>query len=356
MAEDDVERTEQPTPKRRSEARRQGQIALSQESFIFANLLAVTIALGLIGHQALQIGLGATRALWLPRADLDMEGAMELLSLAARATATLLIPVLAASALAEIAIGLLQTRGNLASKRLAPSLARLSPLSNAKRLFKQQAIAELPKSIAKILLVGGVIWMAIRSSLDDYLGLLYLPLVEIIRFQIGTILHAFLVGCAVLFLIAAADYAYQYWRTEKALRMTKTEIKEERKQSEGDPLIKSRMRSLQFERARTRMMRAVPTADVVITNPEHISIALRYERTRMAAPRVVARGAGWIALRIREIARQSGVPIVENRPLARALYRSVRAGDYVPEKLYRAVAEVLAYVYRLDPRKAQTWQ
>jgi flagellar biosynthetic protein FlhB len=280
---------------------------------------------------------------------------MQLLALAAHATAVIVAPVLAASALAAIAIGELQTRGNLATERLSPSFSRLSPTSNFNRLFKRQAVIELPKSLLKIALVGSVIWMAVRSSVDDYLGLLYLPLVEILRFQIGTILHAFLVGCAVLVVIAAIDYAYQYWQTERALRMTKTEIKEERKQSEGDPMVKSRMRSLQFERARNRMMRAVPSADVVVTNPEHISIALKYERNSMAAPRVVARGAGWIALRIREIARESGVPVVENRPLARALYRSVRVGDYVPESLYKAVAQVLAYVYRLQPRKAQAW-
>jgi flagellar biosynthesis protein FlhB len=354
MAED-VERTEQPTPKRRSEARRQGQIAISQDAFTVANLLACTVALGMLGQKTLLVSLGATRALWEPRPDLDMAGAMELLALAARATAVIVGPILAAAALAAIAIGELQTRGNVASERLSPKLSKLSPAANFNRLFKRQGAIELPKSLLKIALVGGVLWMALRSSFDDYLGLLYLPLVEIIRFQIGTILHAFLAGCGMLLVIAAIDYGYQYWQTERALRMTKTEIKEERRQSEGDPMVKSRMRSLQFERARTRMMRAVPSADVVVTNPEHISIALKYERSSMAAPRVVARGAGWIALRIREIAREAGVPIVENRPLARALYRSVRAGDYVPERLYKAVAEVLAYVYRLNPRRAQAW-
>ncbi len=354
MAED-VERTEQPTPKRRSEARMQGQLAISQEAFAAANLLAVTVALGMIGQKTLLVGMGATRILWMPRSALDMQGALQLLGVAAHAIAVIVGPILAAAALAGIAIGELQTRGNVAPKRLAPSWQRLSPAANFNRLFRRQAAIELPKSLLKIALVGGVIWLAVRSSVDDDLGLLYLPLVEIIRFQSGTILHAFLAGCAVLFVIAAIDYAYQYWQTERALRMTKTEIKEERRQSEGDPLVKSRLRSLQFERARTRMMKAVPSADVVVTNPEHISIALQYERSSMAAPRVVARGAGHLALRIREIARESGVPIIENRPLARALYRSVRVGDYVPERLYRAVAEVLAYVYRLHPRRAQAW-
>ena len=354
MAED-VERTEQPTPKRRGEARRQGQIAISQEAFVAANLLAVTLALGLIGQQALLVSLGATKALWVLRPDLDMETAMELLALAARATAVIVGPILAAATLAGVAIGELQTRGNIATKRLAPSFQRLSPAANFNRLFRRQAAIELPKSLLKIALVGGVIWMSLRSSVHDYLGLLYLPLFEIIRFQLATVLDAFLAGCAVLIVIAAIDYGYQHWQTERALRMTKTEIKEERRQSEGDPMVKSRLRSLQFERARNRMMRAVPSADVVVTNPEHISIALKYERASMAAPKVVARGAGWIALRIRELARENGVPIVENRPLARALYRAVRVGDHVPERLYKAVAEVLAYVYRLHRRKAQAW-
>jgi len=352
---DDVERTEQPTPKRRADARSEGQIAVSQEAFTLANLLAVSLALSLSGQTALTIGVNTARELWLPRDDLDVAGAWELLSIAARAGAIILVPILAATALAAIAVGELQTRGNVATKRLAPSFARLSPGENIRRVFQRQAVIELPKSLFKILLVTGVIWFAVRSRLREYLGLMYLPLPTIVGFLLSTVLDAFMAGCAALLPVSLADYAYQRWQTERALRMTKAEIKEERRQTEGDPLMRARVRSMQYERARTRMMKAVPSADVVVTNPDHISIALAYDRAEMAAPKVVARGAGLLALRIREIAREHGVPIVENKPLARALYRSARVGEYVPERFYRTVAEVLAYVYRLDPRRSRAW-
>lgn len=354
MAED-VERTEEPTQRRREQARREGQLAISQDAFVFANLFAVSALLLVMGPTSFHVATATARELWSPRADLDVAGAIELLRMTGRAIAQLLVPTLGAALVAGIAIGQLQTRGNIASKRLAPRWSRLSPRQNATRVWKQQAVIELPKAIAKIAIVGVVLWLAVRARLGEYLGLFYLPLPSIVAFQLGTVIQAYLMGCGALLAIAVIDYAYQYQQNEKGLRMSRTEVREERRQSEGDPLVKSRLRALQLERARTRMMDAVPAADVVVTNPEHISMALKYDRSEMPAPKVVARGAGFLALRIREIAASSGVPIVENRPLARTLYGAVRVGDVIPERLFRAVAELLAYVYRLDPAKGKTW-
>jgi flagellar biosynthesis protein FlhB len=352
---DDVERTEEATPKRREQAQKEGQLAISQDAFIFANLFAVSAVLLVMGPASLRLAIATTQELWRPRYDLDISAALELLGVTGRAIAQLLLPVLAVAVIAGVAIGQLQTRGNIATKRLSPRWSRLSPRQNATRVFKQQAVIELPKSLAKITVVGAVLWLAVQSRIGEYLGLLYLPLPSIVAFQLGVVIKAYLMGCVALLAIALVDYAYQHYQNERGLRMSRTEVREERRQAEGDPLVKSRLRSLQLERARSRMMAAVPAADVVVTNPEHISIALQYDRSAMPAPKVVARGAGLLALRIREIAVAHGVAIVENRPLARSLYGSVRVGDVIPERLYRAVAELLAYVYKLDPAKGKTW-
>jgi flagellar biosynthetic protein FlhB len=352
---DDVERSEQPTAKRREDARSKGQLAISQEAYVFANLLVVSIVLLLTGREMLRESLATFQALWVPVDSFELEDAVRMLGVAFAGGARAIGPVLLATFAAAVVTGQLQTRGNVAPSRLAPKLAKISPQTNLSRVIKKQGPIDLAKSIAKLALVGTVAWLAIAPHVDAYLGLWQLPLLAIMDFQLTTILWAYLYACGALLVIAAADYGYQYFQNEKQLRMSRFEVKEERRQSEGDPLVRSRQRSLQFERARNRMMKAVPDADVVVTNPEHISIALRYERPKMAAPRVVARGAGILALRIREIAREHGVPIVENKPLARALYRSVKVGRAIPENLFQAVAELLAYEYRLNPRKARAW-
>jgi flagellar biosynthetic protein FlhB len=214
---------------------------------------------------------------------------------------------------------------------------------------------QLGKSIVKLIIVGGVIGSVVITHLEEYAGLSQLPLYTVISFQLSTILYAFIAGCLALLVIAIADYAAEHYRNEKQLKMTRQEVKDEHRQSEGDPHVKSRLRSLQMERTRTRMMAKVPEADVVVTNPDHVSVALLYRRSDMRAPKVVAKGRGILALRIREIAREFGVPIVRNPPLARTLYRSVKLDQIIPEKLYQVVAELLAYVHRLDRARARSW-
>jgi flagellar biosynthetic protein FlhB len=352
---DDLERTEKPTPKRRKEGRDKGQVAVSTEVFTVANLLGVTLTLMLTGTSFIYMGISTFRRLWAPRNELDIEGAAELLRIGFGAAATVLMPILLAAAGSSILIGLVQTRGNISTHKLKPKASKLNPINNISRIIKKQAVIELPKSILKVLIVGGVIWFVIARHFEEYPGLSRLPLIQIVGFQMRVVLEAYLAGAVAMMFIAAIDYAYQYWQVAKSLKMTRTEIKEERRQSEGDPHVKAHLRSMQFQRSRTRMIEAVPKADVVVTNPEHISVALLYRRPEMGAPKVVAKGAGFLAHRIREIAQMAGVPILENRPLAQTLYRSVKVGQTIPERLYRAVAEVLSFVYRLDRRRARAW-
>jgi flagellar biosynthetic protein FlhB len=294
------------------------------------------------------------RTLWQPRNEINVADAVEMLSLAFGAGAQVVLPILMAVVVSVVLAGLAQTRGNVSAYRLKPQGRKLNPLENIKRIVKTQSLMELGKSVVKVAVVGSVIYFVIARHISEYPGLSRLPLIRIIDFQLGVVFEAYISGVLALFFLALADYAWQLYQTEKGLKMSRSEIKEEARQSEG-PHVKSRLRSIQYERARTRMMEQVPKADVVVTNPQHISVALRYRRSEMAAPRVVAKGAGFLAWRIREIAQASGVSILENRPLAQALYRSVKVGQYIPEGLYRAVAEVLAHVYRLDRSRARTW-
>jgi flagellar biosynthetic protein FlhB len=330
--EQNLERTEEPTPRRRREARRQGQIATSVDIGTTANLLAVTLALLWVGQSAVGQAQRTVAYLWSPRSDLTLGGAVDLLETALRAGG-----------------------GALTMPRAKPKLNKISPATNWKRVFKRDAPIELAKTILKIAIAIGAIWFAVAGNLEDYLGLPHLQVYTIGGFQLGMLLRALLAGALVLSLVAAMDYAWQHYQTEKKLKMTRSEVKDEMKQNQGDPQVRSRLAGLMFERSMRRMMQEVPGADVVVTNPEHISVALQYNRGSMTAPRVVAKGAGFVALRIREIAREAGVPIVENRPVARALFRSAKVGQEIPERLFQVVAEVLAYVYRLDRGRSRAW-
>lgn len=354
MAED-VERTEQPTPRRRQEARREGQIALSQELGIALNLLGALLALSWAGSGLAPHAQWTFAELWAPREDLDLEAGVQLLLHAFGAAGPVLLPVLLAVLCVGLAGGLAQTRFAVTPSRLRPRLSRLSPAQNLGRVFKQDGPFELAKSLVKLAIAAAAIHFALSGQLDEITGLHALPPYLIVRFVLGLLLRALLAGTCALLVLAILDYAWQYQRVEKRLRMTRGEIKDELRQTQGDPQVKSRLLGLMLDRTLRRMMKRVPEADVVVTNPEHISVALLYRRTEMAAPTLVAKGAGFVALRIREIARASGVPIVENRGLARALFRGVKVGRSVPQALFQAVAEVLAYVYRLDRRRAERW-
>jgi flagellar biosynthetic protein FlhB len=230
---------------------------------------------------------------------------------------------------------------------LRPKLAKLNPISGVKRLFSLKALVDLAKSIIKILIIGGIAYGFIKSQMEGFPPLMQQGVGQILLFIAQAAFKILFLVCLALILLAFLDFIYQRWQHEEDLKMTKQEVKDERKQVEGDPKVKGRIRKAQLEMAARRMMEAVPEADVVITNPSHLAVALKFEASQMHAPTVIAKGAGHIAERIKEVARNHQVPIVEDKPLAQTLFKMVEIGEFIPEELYRAVAEILAYVYRI---------
>jgi len=265
------------------------------------------------------------------------------LSHAARA----FIPIIGVAMVVGVVVNLLQVGVMFTAEPLAPNWARINPVNGFVRLFSRRAVVEGTKMLLKVLLIG---WLAFSAVRADAAMLLRTGEIDplMVLMLVGQLLYkvAWRVGLAML-VLAVLDYAFQRYEYEKSLRMTKEEVKQELKQTEGDPLVRSRVRARQQAMARRRMMQAVPKADVVVTNPTHYAVALQYDASKMTAPTVVAKGMNLIARRIREIALQHHVPIVENPPLAQSLYRTVEVGQQIPPALYEAVAQVLAYVYRL---------
>lgn len=347
--ENDSERTEPASPRRLEQAREDGQVARSQELNTFALLATVGISIWTLGGQFLS-GLTDLMRAGLTLSAGDAFQAEQMARLLGRHGASgfmTIAPVLAVAFLAALIAPLLLNGWLFTLKPLQPNFSRLDPLSGFGRMFSAHGVVELAKALAKVLVVGGVAALVMWTSLDALLSLsqeaTFSAAVHAARL-VGWTLILMVGGMA---LIVAIDVPYQLWSHHRKLRMSRAELKREARESEGDPQIKARIRSLQREAARKRMMAAVPKADVVITNPTHYAVALSYKENSMRAPRVVAKGQDLTALRIRELARQHRIPIVEAPPLARALYRHTDLEDEIPETLYTAVAEVLAYVFQL---------
>jgi flagellar biosynthetic protein FlhB len=235
---------------------------------------------------------------------------------------------------------------------ITPKLEKLDMISGLKRLFSARSAVEMVKDIAKLTLIGAIAFITIKSQFHRFLGLWDAEPVAIMSCILSVSFAIVIRVVIALLIISLLDYLYQRYEYEKKLKMTRQEVKEERKQMDGDPQIKSRVRSLQREMARRRMMQEVPKATVVVTNPTYIAIAIRYEPDEMQTPKVVAKGKRLMAQRIRELAVNAGIPIVEDKPLARAMYDKVEAGSDIPVEFFTAVAEVLAYVYRLKRKRA----
>lgn len=350
----DAERTEQATPRRRDEAREEGRIPRSQELTVAASLLGSAMVLSALGPSA-GSRLGDLMGHSLASAGtitLDAGAATLLLRETAfrafSATFGLILALVAGSAV----IAAVQARGVLSLKPLMPQFSRIDPMKNAKNLLGARQLVELLKSIGKLIIVGVAVWAVVRAALPDAVALSQesqLSMAIIVRrYAVRMLTTAGLSYVA----LAAGDYIWQWWQYEKSIRMTKEELKQELKQNDGDPHIKARRRSVARSYARRQMMRDVPKADVVITNPTHIAVAIKYDPSVAPAPIVLAIGQRKVAERIKAVARESGVPLVENRPLARALLKTARVGTLIPIELYVAVAEVLAFVLRArNPRQ-----
>ncbi|MGB5986176.1 MAG: flagellar biosynthesis protein FlhB [Desulfobacterales bacterium] len=346
----DQERTEKATPKRRQEARKKGQVAQSREIPSALILICGMGALYLAGPHC-YLGLRRLTAGFFRRAahaaTLHPEGLHSMLGEILGQFALIVAPLMAAVLMAGLAANIAQVGFFVSGEALTPKFSKLNPLQGFKRLFSLRSFVELTKSLLKMGLVGGIAYLAVARELDQFPGMMNVEVPVLFSYIAGL---SFKIGINValaLLVLAALDYGYQRWQFEKNMMMTKEEVKEEHKQMEGDPKIKARIRAIQMETARRRMMEAVPEATVVITNPTHYAVALKFVSGEMDAPRVVAKGAGFVAQRIKETAQDHQVPVVEDKPLARSLYASVDLNHFIPVELYQAVAEILAYVYRL---------
>jgi len=344
------ERTEKATPKRRQEARKKGQVAQSREIpsvIILMTAMAFFYFAGswMLGNLSLVIS-GIYGQLDTMRLDAVSEVSAFSAEIFKKAL-LILIPFFVPILIAGLAGNISQIGFEMHGEPMRPKLTKLNPISGLKKLVSLRSLVELVKSIIKILFIGGIAIGIVKKETAAMPALMQQEVFDILLF-IGKAAFKilFFVGLA-LIILAFFDYVYQRWQYEQSLKMTKQEVKDERKQSEGDPKVKGRIRRVQLELARRRMMEAVPTADVVITNPVHLAVALKFDAVKMIAPTIVAKGSGYVAERIKEIAKNHQVPIVENKPLAQALHKMAEIGDFIPVELYRAVAEVLAYVYRL---------
>lgn len=351
--QDESSKTEEPTAKRLEEARKRGQVAVSREVNSWFVLLAATIALGGLGPGLATQGKAMIEAFvggaHLMRIEHSSFQAMAIDLCAAVALAA--GPVLLAAAFAGVAAGIVQVGWLFAPGAMKPEWSKVSPLKGLQRLFSPASLVEFAKGVVKMVLVGWACWYAVAPTIAD-LPLFALREISAALHVIADLAMRLLIAAvSVMALIAAIDFGYQKLRIMREMRMSRTEIRDEFKEQEGDPMVKAKLRQIRQERSRRRMMAAVPKADVVITNPTHYAVALKYDRDVMAAPVVVAKGTDGVALRIRQLAKENGVPIVENPPLARALHATVDLDSAIEPEHYKAVAEIISYVWKLRPSR-----
>ena len=347
------EKTEEATPQRREDFRKQGQVAQTRE---------LSSALALFGLSLLMYFLGKLFIEQFFKIYNDLYGSqllttvqsgniMPSLVYALRKIFLLSVPVFLMTFILGLASSVLQIGFLFTNETLQPNLKKINPIEGLKRMFSLKALVEGIKAVFKFTLVGIVIYYVLQNEFAVIPKLIYSETIQIF-YYVGTLAVKTMLSIgALMAALAGLDYMFQRFDMEKQMKMTKQEVKEEVKSREGDPLIKARIRKIQKEMANRRMMNDVPKADVIITNPTHIAIALRYQPEKFAAPVILAKGAGHIAKKIRELATANDIPIVENKPLARTIYKTLDVGQVIPRELFQAVAEVLAYVFRLRRKR-----
>ncbi|MCP4572103.1 MAG: flagellar biosynthesis protein FlhB [bacterium] len=350
MAEESSgERTERATGKRREQARNKGQVAKSQEvTGAFLLLVGLTVLVASGSHFVRTMGRNATY-LFSQAHSLEATGTggvRELLVGNLEVLVTVMAPLMLAVLIAGFGANVMQVGFHASAEALSFKAEKLNPITGMKKFFQKTTYFDLAKNFIKIALITLLAWWTIDGLMAELAGTSLISVAGFVAVGKGSFIKLMARLVAFAILVALIDWFWQKFQYEENLKMSKHEVKQENKEMEGDPQIKARIRGLQFEMARKRMLADVPTADVVVTNPTHFAVALRYE-TGGAAPTVVAKGQDHLAAMIKKIARNSRVPVLENKPLARALYRQVEVGKTIPEHLFQAVAEVLAYVYRL---------
>lgn len=348
--ENGQERSEQPSSKRIEDAREKGQVCKSTEvstCFLFvASVIAFYFYIPSLGKR-----LGDIVSFYVGNASAWDGTPASLITIFHQAVlqlGILVLPILFVFLAVGIASNILQFGFIFSGEPITPKFSKLNPITGIKnKFFSLKSLELLVKTIVILLVISLVAYRAIKREIPVLPPLMDSDLSVIVLTIFRSAMRLLWDFLWIFVMVAVADYVFQRWQHTRDLMMTKQEVKEEYKQHEGDPIIRSRIRSIQMHMARRRMMKEVPKADVIITNPTHLAVALKYERGKMTAPVVLAKGAGHIAEKIREIGRLNSIPIVENKPLAQALYKTVEVGDVIPEEWYKAVAEILAYVYRL---------
>ena len=348
MADDEGNKSEAPTEKRLQEAWSEGRFAKTPDLMIVAVLCAAMMTISSKGHDiameiaSLSVGIFGH----LGRFTITAEAIPDWAGLCARTMIGLLMPVCGACLAATVIAGGLQTRFRLSPKVLELKFDRLDPAQGFARIFSKQGLVKLAFELAKLVIIGWVVWSTVKTIVDD--PIFYAPVSpdRLITFFEGTVSKIFGRCLMALGAIAGASYLYQFKKTESDLKMTKQEIKEENKQSEGDPKVKGMLRAMARRLLKRQMLSAVPTADVVVTNPTHFAVALKYERGKDKAPVILAKGENAFARRIKALAAEHEVPMVENKPVARMLFKYGKVGKPIPSELYQVVADILAFVYK----------
>ncbi len=354
MPDSSEEKTEKPTAKRRSDQRKEGNVFQSKEIIIAVSLI-VTFAFFKLFYPLIESTLsGALKSFFSLVGTLDSLNTSDIYQIFIKGIIAFVIavgPILLIASVVGIISTVVQTRGLVTFKSLQPKFSRMNPLNGIKNLFSLKGIIELLKSIVKIVVLFFVIYSTLKNEVTKLPKMMDMDLAEAIP-ELGSILWSMSLKVMVAFVfVAGLDFMYQKWEYEKKLKMTKQEVKEEYKMTEGDPKIKGKIKQKQQQMSRQRMMQAVPEANVVIRNPTHYAVALKYDHEKNSAPVIVAKGEDYMALKIIEIAQEHDIPIMENKPLARALYSEVDIDREIPSEFYGPVAEVLAYVYSLKEKE-----
>lgn len=352
MADDSNEKTEQPTEQRREDFRKRGQVAQSKELASVLILLGAALCVFALSRFLL-------KQIWLIFEFCFQGRLLELIQLEDYRTPMLFVgekaflmlaPLLLLVGILSVSSSVLQIGFKLSQEALKPDLNKINPINGFKRIFSLRSVVEGAKSSFKISLIICILFLILKAEIFHLPYLAQLGVDQLFVY-LGDMVLKLLGGVGLfMFLVAILDYAYQRYDLEQKMKMTKQEVKEESKNKEGDPLIKSRVRRIQREMANQRMMNDVPGAEVIVTNPTHIAVALKYS-PELPAPQVIAKGADHIAEKIKSVAREHKIPIVENKPLARTMFKTLKIGEVIPRDLFKAVAEVLSYVYRLKRKK-----
>ncbi|MDR2460676.1 MAG: flagellar biosynthesis protein FlhB [Deltaproteobacteria bacterium] len=354
MSEDAGEKTEQPTGHKISQAREKGQVPKSMEVSASVVLLASGGALLLLGPYGWGRLVDFFRHMVWRAADFSREPTdlVMISDLALKEVLIITLPLALIIMIVSLIVNIYQIGGFIMVwDTIVPKIDKINFIKGFGRFFKMRTFVECVKSILKMLVIFLVGYLVIKDHLDDFVLMADMQPITIAVLALKIALEIFVKTVIVLLVLAAMDYGYQRWQFNEDMKMTKQEVKDEYKQIEGDPIVKNRIRQAQREASKKRQLEGVPNADVVIANPTHFAVALEYDRTKAPAPIVVAKGADFLALRIKDIAREAKVPIVENKPLAQALYKAVEVGEVIPSEFYKAVAGVLSYVYKVKGRK-----